>query len=226
MSKETIVISVGGSLIVPNEIDTGFLKNFKRVIENHIKKGQKFVIITGGGKTARRYQTAANAVSKLENEDLDWIGIHSTRLNGHLLRSIFRKYANPRLAKDPTRSYASFPVIVSAGWKPGWSTDYVAVRFAKKLGARRMVNLSDIDTVYDKDPKKFKNAKPIIETTWKKFRNIIPKKWGPGIHTPFDPIAAKEAEKLKLEVAMINGNHLHRFEAYLDSKPFKGTIIA
>ena len=75
---ETIVMSVGGSLIVPDAIDTGFLSSLKTLIENQTTSyGRRFIIIAGGGKTARRYQDAAKAVTELDNEDVDWLGLRS-----------------------------------------------------------------------------------------------------------------------------------------------------
>jgi uridylate kinase len=97
---------------------------------------------------------------------------------------------------------------------------------AKNLGATKLINLSDIDYVYDRDPRKDKNAKPIERISWADFRKLIPSEWDPGIHSPFDPVAAKEAEALNLEVAIINGTHLDRFADYLAGKPFTGTVIS
>ncbi|MDX8400245.1 MAG: hypothetical protein R8K20_08345, partial [Gallionellaceae bacterium] len=88
---KTYVISLGGSIIVPNgSIDVGYLKKFKKFIESRVKKGDSFVIITGGGGVAREYQRAARSVTDLTRDDLDWLGIHATRINAHLLRTIFR----------------------------------------------------------------------------------------------------------------------------------------
>jgi uridylate kinase len=226
-NRERIVVSVGGSLIVPDRIDTDFLSRFRALISEKVGQGFSFYIITGGGKTARRYQDAAIAVhGDLTRDDLDWLGIHSTRLNGHLLRTIFREEAHPELIKDPSQAVESAePVIVGAGWKPGWSTDYCAVEAAKSLGAKRVVNLSNIDYVYDKDPRKFEDAQKIERITWPEFRKLIPSEWDPGLSSPFDPVAAREAEALHLEVAIMSGAHLDRFSAYLDGKPFIGTVI-
>ncbi len=226
-TKETVVVSVGGSLIVPDQIDTHFLKKLKTLVLEQIKLGRRFVIITGGGKTARRYQDATRGVADLTPEDLDWLGIHATRLNGHLLRAIFNRQAYPNLVKNPKRKLdTTKPVIIAAGWKPGWSTDYVATMFAKKLGATRLINLSNIDYAYDKDPKKYKSAVRIKETDWKSFRALLPKKWDPGLSAPFDPIAAREAEKAGVEVTIINGSKLRQVEKYLEGDTFVGTKIS
>ncbi len=227
LTKERVVVSVGGSLIVPDQIDTDFLSQFKALVLDKIEKGFTFSIIAGGGKTARRYQDAAHAVTPLSQQDLDWIGIHSTRLNAQLLRNIFVGYAHPHVIKNPTAEIdADEPIIIAAGWRPGCSTDYDAVLVAKNLGARRLVNLSNTDYVYDADPKKNPGAKKIEKISWAEFRKIIPDHWDPGLSSPFDPIAAKEAEALGLEVAVINGAKLGEFSNYLDGKPFIGTIIS
>jgi uridylate kinase len=226
-TKERIVVSVGGSLIVPDGIDTDFLTRFKTLILEKVQRGFTFSIIAGGGKTARRYQDAANAVTPLSPQDLDWLGIHSTRLNGQLLRNIFAGYAHSQVIKNPTIDIdADEPVIIAAGWQPGCSTDYDAVLIAKNLGAKRLVNLSNTDYVYDSDPKKNPDAKKIEKISWADFRNLIPAEWNPGLSSPFDPIAAKEAETIGLEVAIINGSRLEEFSNYLDNKPFVGTVIS
>lgn len=227
-TQERIVVSVGGSLIVPDRIDIDFLTHFKALILEKVQRGFTFSIITGGGKTARHYQDAAQAVtSSISPQDRDWIGIHATRLNAQLLRNIFVGYVHPHVIKNPTIDIeASEPIIIAAGWQPGCSTDYDAVLMAKNLGATRLVNLSNIDYVYDADPKKNPNAKKIEKISWADFRKIIPDHWDPGLSSPFDPVAAKEAEVLGLEVAIINGAKLEEFSNYLDNKPFIGTIIS
>lgn len=226
MQHETIVISVGGSLIVPGDIDTVFLSDFRDEIVRQTRKGKKFAIICGGGKTARKYQNAAKSLSQISNEDLDWIGIHATRINAHLMLSVLRKYANKKIVKNPASGF-NFEknVIIAAGWKPGFSTDYDAVLIAKKLKARRVVNLSNIKCVYDKDPNKFKSAKPIRHISWADFRKLLPAKWDPGLNAPFDPIASREAQRTCLEVAILDGKNIKNFRNYIEGKAFEGTII-
>ncbi len=225
--RERIVVSVGGSLIVPDQIDTDFLSRFKALVLEKIEAGLSFAIIAGGGKVCRRYQAAANSITPLSQEDLDWLGIHVTRLNGQLLRNIFAEYAHPQVVRDPTMPInTDKPILIAAGWQPGCSTDYDAVLMAKNLGAKRLVNLSNIDYAYTADPKLDPGAEKIEKIGWADFRKLIPEEWDPGLSSPFDPIAAKEAEALGLEVAIMNGAHLERFSDYLEGKPFVGTIIS
>lgn len=224
--RERIVVSVGGSLIVPDGIDTDFLTRFRAFVIEKVQRGFSFTIIAGGGKTARRYQEAANVVTPLSPQDTDWIGIHATRLNAQLLRNIFAGYAHPQVIRNPTIDVdADEPVIIAAGWHPGASTDYCAVLMAKQLGARRLVNLSNVDYMHDSDPSINPDAKKIEKLSWPEFRKLIPSDWDPGLSSPFDPVAAREAEKLGLEVAIISGEHLDAVSHYLDGKPFRGTVI-
>ena len=226
---ETIVMSVGGSLIVPQEIDTVFLKKLKILVEDQIAHNERhFIIIAGGGKTARKYQEAARDITELEPDDLDWLGIHATRLNGHLLRTIFKDEAHPVMITNPEDILdvpTSTPLVIAAGYHPGASTDYRAVQIAGHIGAKKVVNLSNTDYIYTADPRKDLEAKEIEDITWSEFRELVPEEWNPGLSAPFDPIAARAAEELGIEVASINGDDLRELANYLDDRPFVGTRI-
>jgi uridylate kinase len=210
--REYIVVSVGGSLLVPESIDISFLQNFRKLVLQKTREGLSFYIVAGGGRLSRNYQDAARAIrgeETLEREDMDWLGIHSTRLNAHLLRTIFIEEAQARIIKNPTHRFRGREsIVIGAGWKPGWSTDYCAVMAAKTLGAKRLVNLSNIDYVYTDNPKTNPDAEKIEQISWSGFRKLIPSEWDPGLSSPFDPVAAREAEALKLEVAVMNGANL------------------
>jgi len=229
MNKKMIVISLGGSLIVPEEIDWKFLKQFKKIIEGKIKKGFRFIIVTGGGKTCRKYQAAAKKITKLTSDDVDWIGIHSSRLNAHLIRTIFRNYAHATINTNPydLESFlkAKESILVAAGYRPGNSTDYISILLAKHFEVKKVANLSNIDYVCDKDPKKHKDAKKIKEISWVEFQKIVGEKWDPGSNVPFDPIASKLAAKENIEVSIFNGKKISNFQKYLDGEKFTGTVI-
>jgi uridylate kinase len=227
MPKKTYVISLGGSLIVPNEeINWRFLKKFRRLLLDQLKADKKFFLVAGGGTTARKYSQAAEKVVKIAPDDLDWLGIHSSRLNAHLLRTIFREQAHPEIIKNPTiRMSSNRNILVGGGWKPGWSTDYVATMIAQEYEIDKVVNLTNIDHVYTKDPNKYKDAKKIKEISWGDFRKLVGDKWTPGLNTPFDPIATQKGQKLNLEVAIMNGSDLPNLRKYLNGEKFKGTVI-
>ncbi len=225
MKKEILVISLGGSIIIPEKIDIGFLKEFRKLILQYIDKYQ-FIISTGGGYIAREYATAAVQIAKVEQEDKDWLGIHCTRLNAHLIRTIFKEHAYAKVIKDPTKKIRTTkPIVVAAGYKPGSSSDYDAVLLAKLFKTKKILNLTNIDYVYNKDPSKYTFAKPLKELTWKQYRKIIPPDFEYGMHTPFDPVASKTAEKLNMKVIIINGQKLMQIKKYLDKKEFIGSVI-
>ena len=223
--QKIFVLSVGGSLIYPDKIDVDFLKNFKKLIGKYIIKNYKFVIYCGGGMLARSIQEAASGISKMSNEQLDWLGIYSTRLNALLLRYIFGKNAQDPVIGNPNDKIKfKKSIIMAAGWLPGCSTDFDAILIAKNLGIRQVVNMSNVDYVYDKDPRKFKDAKKIERLKWNDFEKLVGKKWKAGMHAPFDPIAAQEAKNSNIKVFII-GKDLENLDKLLEGKDFKGTII-
>ena len=232
--KSPVIISLGGSLIIPARgiINIPFLKKFKTLIEKQINEGRRFVIIAGGGRLSRTYVDALNKITVVDEEEQDWLGIHATRMNAHLVKTIFKKYAQPRINKNPRTKedlWEHFEngesVMVAAGWRPGWSTDYVATILAERFGAKKLINLSNVTHVYNKDPNKFKDAHKIEAISWTDFRKIVGEKWIPGLNAPFDPIATKLAQENKMEVAIIDGNNLKSIERYLNNEKFTGTLI-
>jgi uridylate kinase len=225
---KTILIALGGSIICPQpgKINTVFLKKFKKTILKLIKKGYRFIIVAGGGKICRLYQRAATKIVKLSFEDADWLGIHTTRLNAHLLRTIFRESAYPVVLGEPKKPVKNnWRLLIAAGWKPGWSTDYIAVLLAKRFKVKKIIDAGNIPFVYNKDLLKYKNASPIKKISWKNYQKLIGTKWIPGLAAPIDPIAAKLARKLKIPALIIKGTELKNLEKVILGQKFKGTII-
>lgn len=217
-------------MVVPNGgIDTQFLSAFNKFIRNQVSsKKRRFFITVGGGATTRHYQAAAQTIKHREtdNVDLDWLGIHATRLNAQLVRTIFQDIADPRVIKHfEIILKIDQPVAIAAGWKPGWSTDYCAVTLCEDYDIRQVINLTNINQVCDKDPRKFADAQPIASLSWKKYRAMIEAKWSPGMNVPFDPIAAKSAQELGITVKILNGRNLDNLARALDGKDFIGTTI-
>lgn len=223
-TKEIIIISLGGSLVAPAEIDLGFLKNFKHSLLKYLGKVRFFVIV-GGGKPARNYQKALLEFGAKEN-DRDWMGINISRLNAEVVKQMFNGNVFPKIITDPNKKVkTNKDIVVGAGWKPGWSTDYDAVLIAKNHNVKTIINLTNIDYVYDKNPSDFPDAKPLQNVDWKSFERIVGTTWSPGLSMPFDPRASKLAAKLKLKIIMLNGKNLERLEDFLNNKPFIGTTI-
>lgn len=227
MFKQTIIISVGGSLVCPSELDAIFLQKFKNIILAQIKLGKRIILITGGGKICRKYNEVARQLnSKTTTNDLDLMGIRATRLNAELVRLMFGDLAYGQIVTSPKpKIKTSKPVIVAGGWKPGASSDNVAVNLAQAYQAKKIINLTNIDYVYDRDPAQYPQARPLEQISWLKFRQLVGSKWDPGLNAPFDPIASKLAAKLKLEVVILNGKNLNNLADYLNNKQFIGSVI-
>lgn len=223
------VISLGGSIVAPDGVDTDFLSDFFSLVQDYLGEdpSRKLILVVGGGGPARRYQEAYRRVaSRPEDELQDWIGIAATRLNGELLRGIFAGDCLQPLVTNPT-AVEDFPgrIMVAAGWKPGFSTDFDAVLLAERFGADTVINLSNISQVFTADPKLDPGAKPIDTINWTDFRKIVGEDWIPGKNLPFDPVATRKAQELGLEVIVAAGKDIPNLREILREGSFRGTII-
>lgn len=228
MKKNFIILSVGGSIVIPKTgFDYEFLKNFRKLIISEVKKGKKFILVIGGGATCRTYQTALSQLIKTTPELLDWMGIHTTHFNAEFVRLMFGDLAHPEVVKNPTVPFKTKkPIVIAGGWKPGCSTDTDAVLLAENFGATEVVNLSNIDYVYSADPVLDPSAMKFERLSWKEYKMIVGSTWTPGMSAPFDPIATKKAERLGLKVLFAKGSDLEQVKKIFAGKKFKGTIIA
>ncbi|MGP1459503.1 MAG: UMP kinase [Treponema sp.] len=229
----TKILSVGGSIIAPDKPDVEFLSSFIAMIRNWLAEAEdrRLVLVAGGGAPARVYQTAYNqTVQRLGAEAdggaADWIGIMATRLNAQLLKAVCGALCKDDVVYNPTDKAAfTGKVLVAAGWKPGFSTDNDAVLLAEQFFADAVLNLSNIEQVYTDDPRKNPDAKPIETISWADFRKMVGDVWTPGKNTPFDPVASKKAEALKLTVICAAGKNIENIKNILDGKRFIGTKI-
>lgn len=217
---KTFVISLGGSIVVPDQINVNYLKKLKQIIKKHSKKN-KFIIVIGGGHTARKYQKAGRKLG-FNQTDLDWVGIHTTWLNADFVRNVFQ--VKQSIVQNPTKKIKFKKILFAGGWKPGCSTDFDAVMLAKTYGAQTVVNITNISYLHDKNPSLYKKTKTIKQTDWKTLRKIIGNKWSPGLNVPFDPVAAQLAQKLKLKLVLV-GSDLNNLDNLLKDKKFKGSIV-
>jgi len=222
-----IVMSLGGSVMIPDGVDAAFFRKFRAFVKKWTEK-KKFVIVTGGGKICRRYQQALKETRKTSNEDNDWLGIRVTELNARFLQLVLKELADPliinerRLLKKIKK--IRHPVTIGCGWEPGSSTDFDTAALAKHFGAKEVVNIGTAPYVYDKDYNKYKDAEPFYCLSWKEYKKIIPAEWFAGGHYPIDPVAARFAEKNKLKIIVVGGD-LRNVENLFSGREFKGTVV-
>jgi uridylate kinase len=227
--ENTKVISVGGSLIAPDGVDASFLKNFTGLVRRYLEEDgrRRLILVCGGGSLARQYQKAYRAVADdPTDENADWVGIQATRLNGELMRRLLVPYCVEPLVTDPEAVSLFYGrVLVAAGWKPGFSTDYDAVLLAKKFFADTVLNPTDVPRVYSADPRKDPQAMPFDRMSWEAFKGVIGGEWKPGTNAPFDPVAARQAARDHLKVVVCLGSDLANLERILRDESFVGTTI-
>ena len=227
--KKIVIIDLGGSIVVPvaGEVNVEFLKNFRAFILKMLKQGFRFIIIVGGGKTARIYQEAARKLGIISCGDLDLIGIHATHINAHLVRSVFCEYAVKGIIDDFRKKIeGDWKIVIASGTRPGWSTDYVSMRLAQKTGVKKIIVASNIDYVYTGDIKKDPTVKSFSNISWGNYRKLISDEWTPGMPSPVDPIAAKFAQENGIEAIVLRGTDLKNLEKSIAGQEFIGTIIS
>ena len=224
------IISLGGGIINPDQINIEYIKNLRNLILTWLEENnkRKIILITGGGKTARKYQDAYKQINpKFKNYELDEIGIMATKLNAKLISKAMQPFCIDDIVSDPTHDFHfKGQILVASGWQAGFSTDYVTVKFAEKFKSDEIINLTNVNQIYDKDPKKFDDARGLKNITWQELQDIVGKNWKPGSNLPFDPIATKLASKLGIKAYVLNGTDLKNLKKVFDKNDdFLGTII-
>ncbi len=227
MKKKVIVLSLGGSLIIPEDIDVKYLEEFRKAILKNTKKF-KIIIVCGGGSIARKYISALKETGI--NEKLQSLsGISATRMNARFMNYFFN--INPEHGIPHTmkilRRYIKKQDIVFCGaleYKPNQTSDSTAAEIAK--GFRTIfINMTDVPGLYDKNPKEHKDAKFIQKISWTDFNKIVDRiKFKPGQHFVLDQTAAKMILKYRITTYIL-GKDMKQLNAVLRSRKFKGTII-
>ncbi len=226
ISKEKIyVISAGGSVFIKDEIDVGKIERFCELINGMNGEGFRFVIVLGGGKTARKYISAAKELGA-NNFGMDRVGIIVTRLNGMLfLNKIDNVYKKVIEDLNEIDVLINNYTLVVGGTTEGQTSDAVAALIAEKLNAK-FINLSDVDGIYDKDPDENSDAHLFEELSFNDVALLLrDSETIPGQHTFLDKHAAEILMRSKIRSAFLNGNHLENFENYLRGNSFRGTIV-
>ena len=227
--KKIIVLSLGGSLIVPGKVDDEFLRGFKKVLLKHTKK-YKFVVVCGGGSVARIY------INGLGNQDIrnkdylqSLLGVASTRINARFMTYFFGKEANKGIPHDmkEVKSLLRKNSVVFCGalrYAKHQTSDSTAAKLARYFSSK-FINLTNIKGLYDKDPKKHRGAKFIPEISHKEFLKMARAiKFVPGQHFVLDQTAAKIINKYNIDTVIL-GSELKNLDNYLRNKHFIGTII-
>lgn len=228
MEDDVWIISLGGSLIAPAGVDTRFVAQFCALVTEQVAAHpeRKFVVVCGGGDPARRYQAAYRAVAAHSSDAAeDWVGIAATRLNAELIKQLLAELAPQEVVTDPTTvTGMAAPVLVAAGWKPGFSHDYDAAIIAERLSATHIVKLSSVGQIHSADPRTDPDAQAFERMSWAALQRLAGDRWRPGHHAPFDPIATAHCARLGIALVVTGGN-LVNLRSVIDGEPFHGTTV-
>ncbi len=229
MGKKTIVISLGGSLIVPKKVDYEFLDEFRYVLLKN-KANYKFIIVCGGGSISRIYMKGLENENIRKKEELQgYLGVSVTRLNARLLTYFFGKDANqgvPHDMKDIENLLKKNDFVFCGALRYGRreTSDSTAAKIANHFHAD-FINLTDVHGLHDKDPKKHRSAKFIHEISHKDFLKMANKlKYKPGQHFVLDQKAAKIIKKYNIKTYIL-GHYVGNLDNLLNNRHFVGTII-
>lgn len=227
MEKKIIVLSLGGSLIAPDEIDLTFLNSFKKIIKKHTNK-YKFIVVCGGGSIARKYIKALRQAGKSEYiQSLS--GIAVTRLNARFLNWFFNQDAEKGIPHDmmDVKNLLAKNDTVFCGalrYAQKETSDATSAKLASFFKTE-FINLTLVSGLHDKNPLTHKNARFIPKISWNDFCKMASKiKFKPGQHFVLDQHASKIIKNHKIKTYII-GKNLKNLDNLLIGKKFKGTII-
>ena len=224
--KKVVVISLGGSLIVPEKINFSFLENFKKTLRGFYKT-HKFVIVCGGGTIARKYISALEKEGKPKKE-LAEAGIRATRMNALFMMQFFGKEANdflPKSMHEVKNNIAKNNVVICGAlrYDPNSTSDGTAAQISNYLKTD-FINMTNVSGLYSENPKTNKKAKFIPKISWKNFESMALKiKHKPGQHFVLDQNAATIIKKHKIKTFIIGSNK--ELNNLLKNKRFIGTTI-
>ena len=222
------VLKLGGSLLYgdANEIITDRIKVYAASIKSLVKDGNEFVIIVGGGKAARTFITAARELGANEAQ-CDWLGIKMARHNAELLCAALGDVAYPKIAEslDELEVAMGFgKVVLMGGLNPGQSTNAVAALEAETVNAEILLNATNVDGVYDKDPK-LSDAKKLDKVDISELKIILS---GGGTRAGeyklFDPVALRVIERSKIKTIIFDGNNPDNLRKLIKGEAV-GTIV-
>lgn len=224
-----VVLSLGGSLIIPKKVDHAFLENFKRIVRKNYRK-HKFVIICGGGAIARKYISILKKQGK-SKRDQSLAGIRATKMNALFMTQFFEKEAHanqtlPKSMKEVKKHLAKNKIVFLGAlqYNTNETSDGTAAKLANYLKTD-FINMTNIKGLYTSNPKTNKKAKFIPKISWKDFeKRALKIKYKPGQHFILDQNAATLIRKHKIKTYII-GKNLSNLDSILNNKKFTGTTI-
>jgi uridylate kinase len=226
--RAPVVVSIGGSVLLTGSGDTEYLEQLADLLRR-LGSERPLVVTVGGGRTAREYIQLGRALGLTEFE-LDEVGIEVTRLHARLLAA---RVGPPAPAHPPTTVPAvveqlrtGSPVILG-GTEPGHTTDGVAALVAVRIRAARVVNATDVDGVYDRDPHTDPTARRVERLSWPEFRAMVHSgaSGEAGQNFLFDRLGVDALARARIPLLIVPGRDLKNLEEAVAGRPCRGSRI-
>ena len=218
-----VAISLGGSLVFRDRPNIRVMTNLGKLLSR--MKGT-FAIAVGGGTIAGEYDNAARKFTK-NNFELDEAAIAVTKANARLAALALKGRYAETLDEAIELMNTSTKIVVMGGTEPGQTTDAVASLLAEEMEADRLVNLSDVGGVFDKNPKTSKGARMFKKMTHAEFLRLTQQKdkRRPRENFIFDVVGANVLARSRIEAHFVCGSDMREVANALRGKKHKGTVV-
>ncbi|MCS7095202.1 MAG: UMP kinase [Thaumarchaeota archaeon] len=162
------MVKLGGHLFAKDSPDVDLIKAYARTIKECHDGSDRWVVVMGGGEPARNYIKAARSLGA-DEVTCDEIAIAVTRIHATLMLLALEELAYPEVVGDVgslRRALAVRSIAVAGGLWPGQSTFAVSAICTGAIKAERLIVATDVQGVYDRDPKRHPDAKLIPRMTY------------------------------------------------------------
>jgi len=171
-----VLLKISGEALMGNQgygINTEVLRIVAGEIAETAKLGVELAVVVGGGNIFRGVSESARG---MDRASADYVGMLATVMNAVSLQEAIEKHgvvtrvqsaipmsqlAEPYIRRRAIRHLEKGRVVIfGAGTgNPFFTTDTAAALRAMEINADVLLKATKVDGIYDKDPKKFKDAK-------------------------------------------------------------------
>jgi len=230
MDMKKIVIKFGGSVLYKENmiLNVERIQEIVGTITKLHEDGYKVAVVVGGGKLARVIIQASDVLGHAATFK-DILAVESTRIHALLVIASLKNKAYllvPRSFEEVGKALSSGKIVVTGGLQPGQSTSAVAALVAEYWGADLLINLTNVDKVFDKDPKKYPDAKELDKVTPEELLKIISiQEEEPGKYALFDKVGCEIIKRSRLKVVFANGQDPSNIFKAIKGEPV-GTLVS
>ncbi|MDT7879049.1 MAG: UMP kinase [Candidatus Caldarchaeales archaeon] len=222
------MVKIGGHLFSRSGVTSvDWIKEASEVLKSCHTSGEKWVLVVGGGDAARGFIKAARTLGASETV-CDEIAIMVTRIHASLFIQALGDVSYPNVVgsvEELRNALVSRDLAVAGGFWPGQSTFAVAAYCAETIRARKMLVATNVEGIYDKDPRMFRDARLISRMTYSELRRLM--EGSPqtaGEYRMVDAVGLSILERSRISLSIIDGRDPKRLREAL-SKGYAGTIV-